>query len=650
MPSTFSGGSMPNLDRADDLELDLKRYELRRGGKTLRLEKIPMELLILLVERREQLVGRQEIVERLWGKEVFLDADQGINTAIRKIRMVLRDDPEQPRYLQTVVGKGYRFVGPITFIGNGNKGIDLQGSPTLPAPLSAKTSFRQSYGRVSFLAIAAITIVVAGSFAYVLKRHEPRKAGAATSEVRLVVLPFDNLSGDPEQAYLSDSMTEEMIAELGQVNPRQLAVIARATSMEYRNSHKTAEQIGRELHVDYLLEGSVRRSNDRVRITTELIQARDQTQIWAHTFDRDLRDVLTLQTDVAGAIAEQVRVKFDSTRSLHLSTTKRLNPEAYENYLKGLHYLRLWHNDKQNIEKSQQYLERAISLDPGYALAYARLAQDSFLSVFYGQRPQEVMPKGEALARKALSLDPELAEAHDILANIELRYNYDFPAAEREAKLAIELNPNYPEAHDTYADYLSAVGRHQEALAEERHASELDPLLGPLTWGVGFHLLLLNRYDEALTQFQKLLEPEANDPTAHYWMGNVYELKHMYKEAVEEWAAAYTVGGDKELATAIRRAFHVAGYQGVMQVKAQNLAEQIQRRSKKGKFVDPLDRATVALQGGNKEEAFKWLDKAYEERSPQIPMLMVPGSWKELRGDPRFLKLVGRVGIPYREN
>jgi len=465
--------------------------------------------------------------------------------------------------------------------------------------------------------------------------------------VSLIVLPFENLSGDPEQDYFSDSMTEEMIAELGQFSPQHLAVIARATSMQYKNSHKTAEQIGRELHVDYVLEGSVRRSARRVRITAELIQAKDQAHLWVRSFDRDLRDILTLQTDVAGAIANQISIKLDSSQNRSLRGARQVNPTAYEDYLKGLHYLRLWHNDAENVVRSQPYFERAITIDPGYAQAYTRLAQGYLVSVFQGQRPRDVMPKAEALARRALSLDPGLAEAHDILANVALRYNYDFAAAEQEARLAIDLNPNYPEAHDTYADYLSAVGRHEEALAEERRANELDPLLGPLTWGVGWHLLVLKRYDEALAQFRKLLEPEANDPTGHNWMGNVYEQKGMYKEAVDEWTTACTLEGDKDMAATLQRAYDISGYRGAVKARDDIESEQVQRRLKKGKFVDPMDLATLAARRADKDEAFQWLNKAYEEHSPGIPMLMIPGDWQELRGDPRFLAFVHRVGIPY---
>ena len=621
-------------------ELDVRSAELQSNGRKILLHEQPFQVLLALLERPGELISREELVQRLWPDGTFVDYERGLNKAVNKLRDALRDSADSPRFVETIPRRGYRFIAPVTHNGQAERPSAVN-SRSAPAKLVRRRS--------AVLSAAAVVVLVAPWLLYIATRHPADRAQPANSKVTLAVLPFDNLSGDPEQEYFSDSMTEEMIAELGQLSPAHLAIIARATSMQFKNSHKTAEQIGRELHVDCLPEGSVRRDAIHVRITAELIQAKDQTHLWAGSFDRDVHDILALQTDVAGAIANHINVKFNSIQNRSLENVRAVNPEAYENYLKGLHYLRLWHNDWENVMRSQQYLERAITIDPGYALAYTTLAQNYFLRIFKGQRPRDVVPKAEALARKALSLDPGLAEAHDILANVNLRYNYDFAAAEQEAKLAIELNPNYPEAHDTYADYLSAVGRHQEALAEERRASELDPLLGPLTWGVGWHLLLLNRYDEALAQFRKLLEPEANDPTGHYWMGNVYEQKGMYKEAVDEWKTAYTLDGDKEMAATVQRAYDISGYRGAVKARDDMESEQVQRRLKKGKFVDPMDRAKLALRQANKDEALQWLNKAYEERSPGIPMLMIPGDWKELHNDPRFEALVHRVVFLTRE-
>jgi len=633
---------IPPSFRFGPFELDARTGELATNGDKIRLHEQPLQILLALLENAGELVSRETLVARLWPTGTYVDFDRSLNKAINKLRDALGDSAEEPRFIETLPRRGYRFIETVT--GNGHEWHTT--------PQAQSTFARLLHRRRVSLAAAAVVILALGSVVYVVSRYRRHIAHAASSRVSLVVLPFDNLSGDPEQDYFSDSMTEEMIAELGQFSPQHLAVIARATSMQYKGSRKTAEQIGRELRVDYLLEGSVRRSDSRVYVTAELIQANDQTHLWVRSFDRDLRDILTLPTDVAGAIANQISIKLDSSQNRSLRGARQVNPTAYEDYMKGLYYLRLWHNDAENVVRSQPYFERAITIDPGYAQAYARLAQGYFIGVFQGKRPRDVMPKAEALARTALSLDPRLADAHDILANVALRYHYDFAAAEQEARLAIDLNPNYPEAHDTYADYLTAVGRHEEALAEERRASELDPLLGPLTWGVGWHLLLLKRYDEALAQFRKLLEPEANSQSAHYWMGNVYAKKGMYKEAVAEWVAAYTVDGDKKLAAAVQHAYEVSGYRGVMQVKAQNLAEQIEQLSRKGKgFVDPVDRAVLALQQGKREEAFKWLEEAYEERSPDIPMLMVPAleelNLDKLRGDPRFLAFVRRIGIPH---
>lgn len=623
-------------------ELDARTGELASNGDKIRLHEQPLQILLALLENPGELVSRETLVARLWPTGTYVDFDRSLNKAVNKLRDALDDSAEKPRFIETLPRRGYRFIETVTCNGND--------WPITPQATSTYTPL--VHRRWLFLAAAAVVILTLGSVVYFASRHRRDMEYAATSRVSLVVLPFDNLSGDAEQDYFSDGMTEEMITELGQFSPQHVAVIARATSMQYKGSRKTAEQIGRELHVDYLLEGSVRRSDSRVHITAELVRAKDQAHLWARSFDRDLRDILTLPTDVAAAIANQISIKLDSSQSRSLQGARQVNPTAYEDYMKGLHYLRLWDSDRENVVRSQPYFERAITVDPGYAQAYIRLAQGYFLGVFQGKRPLDVMPKVESLTRTALLLDPGLAEAHDVLANVALRYHYDFGAAEQEARLAIELNPNYPEAHDTYADYLMAVGREEEALSESRRASELDPLLEGVTFDVGFHLLLLKRYDEALAQFRKLLEPEVNAPAAHYWMGNVYAKRGMHKEAVTEWVASYTVGGDKKLAAAVQHAYEVSGYEGVMQVRVQNLTEEVEQLSRKGKwFVDPVDRAVLALQHGKREEAFKWLEEGYEERCPDIPMLMVPASevlnLDQLRGDPRFLALVRRVGIPY---
>jgi TolB-like protein/DNA-binding winged helix-turn-helix (wHTH) protein/tetratricopeptide (TPR) repeat protein len=649
LPASYFGGwghmekltQTPSHFRFGPFQLDASTGELAENGDKTRLHEQSLQVLLALLAQPGELVTREELVHRLWPAGTFVDFDRSLNKAVNKLREALADSPVEPRFIETLPRRGYRFIAPFTHNGQ----ADLAG--TVDSRFTAHKFVRRHSLLVS---AAAVVVLVASWLLYIATRHPGDRTQAASSKVTLAVLPFDNLSGDPDQEYLSDSMTEEMIAELGQLSPAHLAVIARATSMYFQNSHKTAEQIGRELHVDYLLEGSVRRSASHIRITAELIQAKDQTHLWAGSFDRDVHDILALQTDVAGAIANHINVKFNSIQNRGVESARAINPEAYESYLKGLYYLRLWGNDNDggNVVRSQEYLERAITIDPGYALAYTRLAQSYFVSVFQGQRPRNVMPKAEALARRALSLDPGLAEAHDILANVNLRYNYDFAAAEKEAKLAIDLNPNYPEAHDTYADYLSAVGRHEEALAEERHATELDPLFGSLTWGVGWHLFVLKRYDEALAQFRKLLEPEADSSAGHYWMGEVYEQKGMYKEAVDEWKTAYTLDGDKDMAATVQRAYDISGYHGAVKARDNIESERIQRRLERGKFVDPMNLARRAARRADRDEAFQWLNKAYEEHSPGIPMLMMPGEWKELRTDPRFEALVRRVGIPHQ--
>jgi TolB-like protein/DNA-binding winged helix-turn-helix (wHTH) protein len=343
-----------------DLELDLGSYQLRRNGAVLKLEKIPMELLILLASRKGQLVSREEIIDKLWGKDVFVDSEHGVNTAIRKIRQALGDDPDQPRFIETVFGKGYRFVGQIS----------VSTEQQVDSGISHILGTR--YGTRSVLiVVCALTALALGSYLGIRRFWLYR-----SERTMLAVLPFQNLSGDSEQDYFSDGMTEEMITNLGRLDPKRLGVIARTSAMSYKHSSKGVDQIGRELGANYILEGSARREGDRVRITAQLIQVSDQSHLWAAEYDRELGSVLELQTDVASAIGNEVRLKITPGQRARLASAHSVNPEAYEAYLKGRYFMEKWTEDGTRI--GREYFEQAIQKDPRYALAYAGLA-DSYV-------------------------------------------------------------------------------------------------------------------------------------------------------------------------------------------------------------------------------------------------------------------------------
>ena len=448
----------------DDFEFDRVAYELRRSSRALKLERIPLEILLLLIERRGQLVAREDIIGKIWGKNVFLDTDSSINSAIRKIRQVLKDDSENPLYVQTVTGKGYRFIAPVTEVKEPGTRQEALGSLEAKAeavePGSVALSASARSSRWRWVAPLAALIVLLAAGIYVLRARS--RFAAAPHRVMLAVLPFVNLSNDPEQEYFSDGLTEETITDLGEVNPEQLGVIARTSSTAYKHTDKTIAQIGTELGVDYVLEGSVRHEGGAARISAQLIRVKDQTHLWAHNYDRETGGLLALQNELGRAIAQQVQVKLAQRYGNRPIDKYAANPEAYELYLKGRFFLnkRTW----PEIPESTDYFQRSIEKDPGFALAYVGLA-DSYMASAIGS-PQEFDPKAKAAASRALELDDDLAEAHAVLGAEKADFEYDWQGAEQEFKRAIELDPNYADAHFRYAwSYLTPLGKSDQAIA-----------------------------------------------------------------------------------------------------------------------------------------------------------------------------------------
>ena len=390
-----------DLIRFEDFELDRGAFELRRQGRTVRLERIPLELLFLLAERRGLLVGRDEILEHVWGKGVFLDSDNSINTAIRKIRQALKDSPEEPRIVQTVPGKGYRFAANLTTPEVSEAKAEQPPPPeeTKPIRVNWRGSWRVSVG------IVVIFAATAGLLA--LRSHYRGKP--TTARTMLVVLPFVNLSGDAQQEYFADGMTEEMITQLGNLDPDALGVIARTSSMHYKHTEKGASQIAKELKVDYLLEGSIRREGERVRVTAQLIRAQDESHVWAEDFDREPRDVLRLQSDVALAICDTIKLRLQGQTRAQLGASPRVNPEAHEAYLQGLHAVDL--RTKRSVEQATEDFQRAVTLDPNYAVAYVGLARAYSLAAIFGVLPpNESLQKARQAALKTIALDESVAE------------------------------------------------------------------------------------------------------------------------------------------------------------------------------------------------------------------------------------------------
>ena len=571
--------------------LDADRYELTRSGRKVRMERIPMDLLILLVRERGRLISREEIIERLWGKNLYFDTDNSINTAIRKIRNCLGDDAGNPQYVETVLGKGYRFKG-----------------HTVMAP-----------------------------------KVEPAQIEEERSRIMLAVLPFENLSGDPGQEYFSDGLSEETIMRLGQMSPHRMGVIARTSSMAYKQTDKSVTRIGQELDVDYVLEGSVRREGERVRITAQLIRVKDQTHLWAENYDRQLPGILDIHGEIGAAIADQVKLKLMSEEKRQLTRNAPRDPEAHDQYLRGrYHYTRFNLFDAQ---KAVAYFQKASELDPSFALAHSGLADALMVLPISGDvATNEVFSTTKSAIARALQADPDSAEAHTSDAAAKFWFDWDFKGTESAARQAIQLNENYSLAHLYLAHVFSNTGRHDEALATIQQALVLDPLSLIVGAMRGQFLYHAGKDSEAVEQFNATLGMESR-----FWVGQicaakVYEKLGMYSEALVACDHALEFsGGNSE-------ALSVAGYVHAVsgdRAKAEGYIHQMLERNKE-RYVPPYNLALVFAGLGDSEVALHWLGQALEDRDVHMPFLL-DHKWDGMRLNPEFQKLWSRVGFARSE-
>jgi len=481
--------------------------------------------------------------------------------------------------------------------------------------------------------VVAVLLAVAAGAAWMLRGCRPPPGNQA--KVMIVVLPFDNVGNDPAQEYIADGFTDEMIMQLGRLEPERLGVIARTTAMQYKKTTKSVDEIGRELGVQYILEGAVRRDADRVRVTPRLIQVSDQSHLWADSYDRELRDILKVQAEVAEAIAGQIRVKLTASGSPPGS----VDPEAYEAYLQGLSN---W--NKRDLQHSIQYYNQAVAKDPNYALAYAGLAE---AYTVLGSipvdvlPPREVRPRAKDAAKRALQLDPALDEAHLSLANAYLHYDWDWAAAEREFKKALELNPSNPRAHEWHGHFLIVRGKPQEALNEMKHARELDPLNEIMNSAYIEAYYYSRQYDQAIEQGRRALELYPNSFYIQFWLGSAYREKKMYPEAIATFGRAKAASGNNPwMVLALGHAYSVSGNTA----EAKNAITELERISRT-RYVPALYTAVIYIGLGDKDKAFQWLNKAFAERTDRLVYLNAEPVADPLRSDPRFRDLARRIGL-----
>jgi TolB-like protein/Flp pilus assembly protein TadD len=573
----------PSKFHFNDFEVDPKAYELRHAGKAIKLERRPMDLLLLLLERRGELVSRAEILDRLWGKDVFVDVDLGVNTAIRKIRQVLKDDHRSPKFVETVPGKGYRFIAPVEIAG--------------------------------------------------------KAAEAVSHRVTLAVLPFANLGGDPEREYLAEGMTEEAIAAIGLIDPDHLAVIGRTSVTRYKQTSKSVAEIGAELNAAYLLEGSVRAEGERLRITARLLSTGDQSQIWSASYDSEPRSILSLQRELSAAIAQQIRLRLLPERMSVLAKRQTENVEAYDLYLRGRYF---WNQlTPATTKRALDYYRRATELDPGYALAWSGQADAYSSSPINGDvPPQQVWkPAQDATARAIEAAD--LAEVQTSLGFLNLFLNWNWSVAETAFRRATELDGNYALGHRMLGVVLGHLGRHEEALRSMRRARELDPLYA-MYYALSALLAVFAGDIEAAVDFGRqatVIDPE-------FWIGHLqlaqaYESAGKPELALEALTQAGRFNGGNSKVVSLRGYIYAQTGRVKEAHEVLNTLEAISRE----RYVPPYASALVYAGLGTYDSAMGCLERAFEVRDVHLIFLPVDPKWNALRNEARFKQLLARCNF-----
>lgn len=605
-----------------------------------------MKLLAALLEHPGQVVSREELRSRVWPNESFGDFDQALNIAIGKLRSALGDSAENPRFIETLPKRGYRFIADVSFRDsdthpNNTEPVAGELSATDPGVIQeAALAVTPIRGRgLTRGVIFPVALVVIVSLA-VFSLWQFRSSGRSSSGIRsLAVLPLENLSGDASQNYFADGMTDELITDLAQISA--LRVISRTSVMVYKGARKPLPEIARELKVDAVVEGTVLRSGDQVRITAQLIDANSDKHLWSQSYEGELRDTLALQNRVASAIADQIRINLTPQEQAALKTVKVVVPEAYESYLKGRYF---WNKrTADGLKVALAYFKQAVDEDPKYAQAYSGLA-DTYALLgdwqYAVMTPKEAFPNAKAAAIKALELDGSLGEAHNSLAFVLDGFDWNLDAGGKEFQRATALSPGYATAHHWYAWHLSLLGRFDEALVEMRKAESLDPLSLIINADLAELLSLAHSHDESIRQSKKTIEMDPNFALAHNQLGQAYLQKHMDEEAVAELQKAVRLSGNSPTCVAnLARAYIASGKRS----EAKKLLADLKNRSNPG-YSYAAEIAMIYAALGDRDQAMTWLEKGFNERFN--PGVLLRQGFDPLRSDPRFENLVHRIGLP----
>ncbi len=568
----------PPAVRFGTFEVDFESRELRKRGLRVRLEEKPFQILELLLERPGGVVTRQTLREKLW-PDTHVGYEQSLNTAVNKLRELLGDSSQSPRFVETLPRVGYRFIAPV---------------------------------------------------------DRPGRTQTYAAKKMLVVLPFENLGGDPEQEFFAEGLTEELISHLGQLNPKRLGVIARTSAIQYKGTRKTIGEIARELNVEYVLEGSVRRQEKNVRVTAQLIGAQDQTHLWAASYDRELHDILAVQHDVAHHVVKALTPELLPGQE---TVQGAADPAAHEAYMRGRFFS--GQRSEEALKKAIAYFEQALSLDLNCARASYGIADCCNLLCWFGVlSPREAGQRAAAAASRALRIDDSLGEAHASMGLVRYWFEWDWLGAEQEFLRAIELNPSCASAHQWYASFLGAMGRLDEAQAEHQLARQLDPMSLIISMGAADPYFYAHQYDQAITLLRGILEQEPRFFPALFNLGRVCVEKGMHSEAIAAFEKAVQLSGNREGRPALAHAYAKAGRTSV----ARSILEEMKINTGGRYLASPMI-ARIHLGLGEIDEAFEWLREGIEERSYWIVFMKMDPVYDEIRSDPRFRELLLRAGL-----
>jgi TolB-like protein/DNA-binding winged helix-turn-helix (wHTH) protein/tetratricopeptide (TPR) repeat protein len=616
-----------NRVRFGAFELDLRSRELRKHGLKLRLQGQPIDLLEMLILRPGELVTREELRSKLWPEETFVDFEHGLNSAINRLRGALGDHAESPRYIETLPRLGYRFIATAVAPVSSPVDAPVHDWPSEGEARGAAQRRRMTLAAAAMVGALAILFIVnvAGMRDRILRLALP-----APKIESIAVLPLANLSRDPEQEYFADGMTDALITDLGKIGA--LRVISRQSVMRFKGSRKPLPEIARELNVDAVVEGTVQHSGGRVRIAVQLLQGKTDRHLWAESYQRDTRDVLSLQSEVSQDVARQIKVALTPGESRRLAAVRSVNPEAYAFYLKGRYHYYKWTPD--DFRKAIEYFQKAVDADPDWAPAYAGLATSyGWLWIQGGLAPQEALPRFSAALKTALAIDDADPEVRYALAASAFYYRWDWEAADREFQKAIALDPSLAEARFEYAWFLCSQRRFSEALTQAQLAVDRDPLSVTANLALGDICFQARQDQRAIGQLRRTAELEPNDSRAHGFLSGIYEEKEMYVEAIQE---AQKAGAPPEKLAGLERAYRQSGARGYWESR---LLEAKRRTA-------PFEIARVYARLGDVGQALTWLEKSYQQHDWRMVQLNATRAWDPVRADPRFQDLLHRLNFP----